>query len=197
MEYSRSLVADTSKLVKKYPLHFMEPECSLPHLQQPATYPCPERSQYSPRPQPISWISSLILPSIYAWASKWSLSLQFPYQHPIRAACPAHLILLYHSNSIWLGSQSTKLLVMLSSPLPCYLVPLRPKYLPQHPQSTFLSQCDRLRLTPTPNDRLNYSSVYYILRIFGLHPWGTTSSTVSPAILSQVCKSCLRGVQRS
>jgi hypothetical protein len=26
-----------------------------------------------------------------------------------------------------------KLLVLYSSPLPCYLVPLRPKYLPQHP----------------------------------------------------------------
>jgi len=26
-----------------------------------------------------------------------------------------------------------KPLIMQSSPLPCYLVPLRPKYLPQHP----------------------------------------------------------------
>jgi hypothetical protein len=38
---------------------------------------------------------------------------------------------------------------VLSSPLPCYLVPLRPKYSPQHPilkhpQSTFYPQCERL-----------------------------------------------------
>jgi hypothetical protein len=42
-----------------------------------------------------------------------------------------------------------KLLTILSSPLPCYLVPLRPKYLSQHqilkyPQVMFLPQCDRL-----------------------------------------------------
>jgi hypothetical protein len=39
------------------------------------------------------------------------------------------------------------------SPLPCYLVPLRPKYSPQypilkHPQPTFLPQCQRPSFTP-------------------------------------------------
>jgi hypothetical protein len=39
------------------------------------------------------------------------------------------------------------------SPLPCYLVPLRPKYSPQqpilkHPQPTFLPQCEQPSFTP-------------------------------------------------
>jgi hypothetical protein len=41
-----------------------------------------------------------------------------------------------------------KLFVMQSSPLPWYLIPLGPKYPPQHPifenpQPTFLPQCER------------------------------------------------------
>jgi len=47
---------------------------------------------------------------------------------------------------------------------PCYLVPLRPKYSPQHPilkhsQRTFLPQCQRPSFTPIQNNRQNYSSV--------------------------------------
>jgi hypothetical protein len=42
---------------------------------------------------------------------------------------------------------------MQSSPLPCYLDPIRPKYLPQHPflehpQLVFVTQCERLSFTP-------------------------------------------------
>jgi hypothetical protein len=49
------------------------------------------------------------------------------------------------------------------SPLPCYLVPLRPKYSPQHPilkhhHPTFLAQCQRPCFTPTENKRQNFSS---------------------------------------
>ena len=41
-----------------------------------------------------------------------------------------------------------KLLIVQSFPLPCYLIPLRPNYLPQHPilehsRPTFLPECDR------------------------------------------------------
>jgi hypothetical protein len=58
---------------------------------------------------------------------------------PIRATCPAQL--------------------------PCYLVPLRPKYSPQHPilqhsQPTFLPQCEWPSFTPLQNNRQNYISVY-------------------------------------
>jgi hypothetical protein len=53
---------------------------------------------------------------------------------------------------------------MQSSPLPCYLVPLGPKYPPQHPilekpQPTFLPHCERSSFTPIQNNRQDYSSV--------------------------------------
>jgi hypothetical protein len=42
---------------------------------------------------------------------------------------------------------------MYFSPLPCYLVPFRPKYSPQHPilrhcQPKFLPECERPSFTP-------------------------------------------------
>jgi hypothetical protein len=56
--------------------------------------------------------------------------------------------------------------------IPCYLVPLRPKYTPQHPtlkhpQPTFLPHCERPSFTPIQNNRENYSSVYLNPKIFG------------------------------
>jgi hypothetical protein len=54
----------------------------------------------------------------------------------------------------------------------CYLVPLRPKYPPQHPilqhpRPTFLPQCERQSFTPTQNKNQDYSSVYLSLCILG------------------------------
>ena len=46
---------------------------------------------------------------------------------------PSHSSLFDHPNNIGCGVQIMKLLIMQFSPLPCYLIPLRPKYLPQHP----------------------------------------------------------------
>jgi hypothetical protein len=59
-----------------------------------------------------------------------------------------------------------KLLVMLSSPLPCYLVLLRPKYLPQYriledPQPTFLTQCEKPSFTRTKYNRQNYVCAHF------------------------------------
>jgi len=70
-------------------------------------------------------------------SSKWSLSLRFPHQNLVYAfprphSCyithPSHYSRFDHPNSIGWGVQIIKLLIMYSSPLPCYLVPLRPKY---------------------------------------------------------------------
>ena len=62
------------------------------------------------------------------------------------------------------GNTIIKLLIMYFSPLPCYLVPLRPKYSPQHPilkhpQPKFLPQCERPSFTPIQNNRQNYTSI--------------------------------------
>jgi len=72
----------------------VEPEGSLPHLQELATRPNPEPEQPS---HPI--FLRPIFPSKQR-SSNLSLSLQFPHQNlytflfsPIRIKCPAHLIL--------------------------------------------------------------------------------------------------------
>jgi len=46
---------------------------------------------------------------------------------------PSHSSRLNHPNKIWWGVQIIKLIIMYFSRLPCYLVPLRPKYSLQHP----------------------------------------------------------------
>jgi hypothetical protein len=65
----------------------------------------------------------------------------------MRATCPAHLVLLIFITRIIFGEQQRSLSSLLYSffPLPCHLVPLRPKYSPQHsifrhPQTTIHPQ---------------------------------------------------------
>ena len=63
-----------------------------------------------------------------------------------------------------LATLKQSLSIIYFSPLTRYLVPLRPKYSPQHPilkhlQLTFLLKCERPYFTPIHN-RQNYSSVY-------------------------------------
>jgi hypothetical protein len=81
------------------------------------------------------------------------------------------------SSPEWYLVRSTelKLFVMQSSPLPCYLIPLGPKYPPQHsilenPQPSFLPQCEWPSFTPIQNNRQDYSSIPYSTGIKYLGP---------------------------
>jgi len=116
--------------------------------------PVPTLSQLDPVHTPTSYFLKVHLNFILQTTSgspKWSLSLRFPHQNPVYASplthmpympCPSHSSQFYHPNNIGRGVQ-IKLLIMQFSPLPCYFVPPRPKYSPQHPilkhpQPTFL-----------------------------------------------------------
>jgi hypothetical protein len=101
-------------------------------------------------------------------SSKWPPSLWFPTKilyatllFLLSSTCPTHLSLLDHPTDICWGIHSIKLLVMQSSPLHYYLIPLRLKYLPQHPtlkhpQFLFLAQCERPTFTTIQNNRKYY-----------------------------------------
>jgi hypothetical protein len=65
-----------------------------------------------------------------------------------------------HQNNILWAVQIIKFLIMYFSLLPCYLVPPRLKYSPQHPilkhpQPTFLPQYERPSFKPKRNKREN------------------------------------------
>ena len=151
----------------------MEPEGSLTHSQLPTTCPYPEPARSSP------YLTShfmkiqlnVILPFTPGF-SKWSLSgfltetLYTPLLSTIGVTCSVHLILLVLITWIIFSEKYRSLIhqyVFFS--IPFYLVPLRPKYSPQHPipkhpQPTFLLQCDRPSFTSIQNNRQNYSSIY-------------------------------------
>jgi hypothetical protein len=67
-----------------------------------------------------------------------------PFLSPKRATCshPPHSSWFHDPNNIWRGVKVIKLLIMQSSQFPCYLVPLRAKYLPEHPIFETLSLCE-------------------------------------------------------
>ena len=118
---------------------------------------------------------NIILPSTPG-SPKWSLTLSgFPTKtlytplFPIRATFPTHLILLDFITRTVLGEEyrSIKLLILLFSPLLCYLVPLRSKYSPQHPtlkhpQPTFHPQFEQPSFTPAQNNWQNHNLIILI-----------------------------------
>ena len=159
----------------------MEPEGSSPHSKQPAicSYPKPDRSSPCPPIQPLEDPFQYYFPFHTLVFYVVSLPQVSPLNacnhlfspHTCYMSCPSQAPWLDHSNDIWWGVQSTKLLVMQSSPLPCYLEPLRSKCPPQRPtlekpQPTLLPQHER------PSFRLHtYSKPedQYYRNIIGRH----------------------------
>ena len=116
-------------------------------------------------PQPTSWRSILIWPSYlplglpmvsFPQFSPPKLCMHLSCPHKCHILCPSHSSRFDDPNNIWWGVHIIKLLSTYSSLLACYLVPLRPEYLPQHPvlehhQPISLPQCERSSFSPIPS----------------------------------------------
>jgi hypothetical protein len=140
----------------------------------PVTCPYPEPDQSSPYPRHTFWCSFLILSPIYACyfqvvifpqVSSPRLSIHLYSPHTCYMPHPPHSSRFDHPNYVWLRIQIIELLILYFLLFPYYLVPLRPKYLPQHPiakhhQPVFVPVCQRPRFTPIQINGQNYTSVY-------------------------------------
>jgi len=87
---------------------------------------------------------------------------------------PSHSSRFDHPNSICWGMQTSLLLITQSSPLSCYLIPLKPKYLPQHPVFETLNPC-----------------FSFSVRDQGSHPYKTTGKIMVLYILKVKLKCTL------
>jgi len=161
----------------------MEPEGSLPHTQVPATRPCPQPARSSPHlhiplPKDPSKLSSshlcLGLPSGLFPSGLPTKTLYTPLLSPIRATCPAHLILLYFITRTILGeryrSLSFSLCSFLHSPVTLSLlgpnIPLNTLF------SNTLSLCSFLNVSDQvshPYKKTGKITVLYILTFKFLH----------------------------
>ena len=153
----------------------MEPEGSLPHSQVPATSPYPEPARCSPCPHielPEDPWSILILSSYLHLGLPSGFSLRFPtktlynffFLSYVLHYSPISFFSILSPEQYWARNTDHLASYYVVLSLPCYLVPLRSKYSPQHPilkhsQLTFLPQCERPSFTPIHNSRQNYESV--------------------------------------
>ena len=153
----------------------MEPEGSLPHSQVPATCPYPKSALSSPYPHsPLPEDPPYYHPPICAWVSHVIHSLRFPHQNPveasplpIRATCPARLILLDFITRTILGEVSSSLCSFLHSPVTSSL--LRRNIL----LNTLFSDTFSLRSSLSVSDQVS-------------HPYKTTGKIIFLYILNLI-----------
>ena len=100
-------------------------------------------------------------------------TLYVPLLSFIRITCSARLVHLNFIARKIFGQDCRSLSSSICSfSTLCYLIPLRPKYSPQHPilkepEPTFLPQYERPSSSSIQNNRQTFSSVYLNLYIFG------------------------------
>jgi hypothetical protein len=140
MEQRPSWEANSFSASQEIPRILWKPEVHYHIHNSPP--PVPILNQLNPVRTPSHFLKihfNIIVPSTPG-SPKWSPSLSSPHQNPLLTSLfphtcymprPSHSSWFDYPNNIWWWVQVIKFLVMQSSPLPCRLVPLRPKYPPQ------------------------------------------------------------------
>jgi hypothetical protein len=120
----------------------MEPQGLLLSAHQPTLRPYAQRDPFRNVHPTALWSILILFPHLSPWSSKWPPFFRVPQQNPVSTSpllhtChmpPVCLILLNFITRIIFGEEySLWNPQMLSPPVTCYLVHLRPKYLLQHP----------------------------------------------------------------
>jgi len=182
VEQSPSWEANQFSASQEVPPPFVEPEGSLPHSQVPATCPYPEPAQSSLYPpHPTSWSSIFILPFHLCLGLPSGLfsscfptkTLYMPLLSPIRATCPAHLILLNFITWTMLGEEyrslSSSLCSFLHSPVTSFHLAHIFSSTPssQTPLAYIPLSVLATKFYTHTKQQENYSSVYLNVSIFG------------------------------
>ena len=154
-QHTPSLIANHSSASNVIPRILWKPKGSLPHSQESATYSCPEPDKSGPRPHHLSWRSILILSS-HLFIGLLSGLLRFSHQILYARLLTCHILRPSHSSwlgprDFWWGLQIMQFHTAQSHPVPCFLSPLRPKYLPQylnleHPQEPIQSNATSFQI---------------------------------------------------
>jgi hypothetical protein len=162
------------QLVKKFNVFYGNRRSITACLEARHLSPFWARYSQSTPPQ-LTPLRSILILSSYLRQSFKVLSLPLVSQtitcvhlhltHMCYTLCPSHYSWCYHPKNIWWELQIIVLLIVLSSPLPCYLVPLTSKYLPQihifgHFYAMFLPQCETPNFTPIQKKHNNSSVLF-------------------------------------
>jgi len=137
--------------------------------------PVPVLRQISPVHTPTSHFLKICLNIIllyYAWFFHVvSFALVSPPKpciccpHTCYMPRPSYSSQFYHLINTGWRVRLSKLVTMYFSPLPCYLIPLRPKYSPQQPILKH-PHCELPSFMPIQNSRQNYSyNVLYTVKL--------------------------------
>jgi len=123
---------------------------SLPYSCLP---PVPIHSQFNPVHAPSFTFLYNHLNIIFP---RWSLSLRSPHQNPVCTSPLPHTCYVIYAKSFFSTRSPECLIRSTDHEAPRYLVPLRPKYFPQHPtlqhhRPMFLPQWERPSFTPIQN----------------------------------------------
>jgi hypothetical protein len=158
-----------------------------------------------PPPPPSQWRYILKVPSHLRQSLLRGLfpsglptkSLYGTCRSSVRATCPVYFMILGWSlEHIWWEVQIIKLLIMWSSPHPCYLVPLRPKYLPLSTLLASSSACLPLivrdQVSHPYKPACETSDLYIFLK--GNVCWTDFKGDMIPSDSQAVCYAVLEGI---